>query len=159
MGNVTLALHVLCERASPSSPWLPYIKSLPTDYDTPLYYEEEEVRHLLGTQAVQDVLSQYKNTARQYAYFYKVVQVSGVCKDTHTKHTKHTTHTPGITKQLRSSSVNSCILDVFKKAALISYSCVASQSPVLLLLVAVFILQCSVVKRGPYLRDLTETVL
>ncbi|CAL8298755.1 unnamed protein product [Boreogadus saida] len=74
MGNVTLALHLLCERASPSSPWLPYVKSLPTDYDTPLYYEEEEVRPLLGTQAVQDVLSQYKNTARQYAYFYKVVQ-------------------------------------------------------------------------------------
>ncbi|KAK0138345.1 Histone-lysine N-methyltransferase setd3 [Merluccius polli] len=74
MGNVTLALHLLCERASPSSAWLPYVKSLPADYDTPLYYEEEEVRHLLGTQAVQDVLSQYKNTARQYAYFYKVVQ-------------------------------------------------------------------------------------
>ncbi|KAM4625925.1 LOW QUALITY PROTEIN: actin-histidine N-methyltransferase [Polymixia lowei] len=74
MGNVTLALHLLCERASPSSHWLPYVKSLPLDYDTPLYYEEEEVRHLLGTQAVQDVLSQYKNTARQYAYFYKVVQ-------------------------------------------------------------------------------------
>ncbi|XP_056151946.1 actin-histidine N-methyltransferase [Lampris incognitus] len=74
MGNVTLALHLLCERANPLSPWLPYIKSLPLDYDTPLYYEEEEVRHLLGTQAVHDLLSQYKNTARQYAYFYKVVQ-------------------------------------------------------------------------------------
>ena len=88
MGNVTLALHLLCERASPSSPWLPYVKSLPGDYDTPLYYEEEEVRHLLGTQAVQDVLSQYKNTARQYAYFYKVVQVRG---DTHAR-----THTHAI---------------------------------------------------------------
>ncbi|XP_064783854.1 actin-histidine N-methyltransferase isoform X1 [Oncorhynchus masou masou] len=74
MGNVTLALHLLCERADPSSPWLPYIKTLPGDYDTPLYYEEEEVRHLLSTQAIQDVLSQYKNTARQYAYFYKVIQ-------------------------------------------------------------------------------------
>ncbi|XP_046870174.1 actin-histidine N-methyltransferase [Hypomesus transpacificus] len=74
MGNVTLALHLLCERSEPASPWLPYIKTLPSEYDTPLYYEEEEVRHLLGTQAVQDVLSQYKNTARQYAYFYKVVQ-------------------------------------------------------------------------------------
>ncbi|XP_029585536.1 actin-histidine N-methyltransferase isoform X1 [Salmo trutta] len=77
MGNVTLALHLLCERADPSSPWLPYIKTLPGDYDTPLYYEEEEVRHLLSTQAIQDVLSQYKNTARQYAYFYKVIQVNG----------------------------------------------------------------------------------
>ncbi|XP_055720684.1 actin-histidine N-methyltransferase-like isoform X1 [Salvelinus fontinalis] len=74
MGNVTLALHLLCERADPSSPWLPYIKTLPGDYDTPLYYEEEEVHHLLFTQAIQDVLSQYKNTARQYAYFYKVIQ-------------------------------------------------------------------------------------
>lgn len=76
MGNVTLALHLLCERANPSSSWLPYIKTLPADYDTPLYFEEEEVRHLLATQAIQDVLSQYKNTARQYAYFYKVIHVS-----------------------------------------------------------------------------------
>lgn len=76
MGNVTLALHLLCERANASSPWLPYIKTLPANYDTPLYFEEEEVRHLLATQAIQDVLSQYKNTARQYAYFYKVIHVS-----------------------------------------------------------------------------------
>uniref|UniRef100_A0A672YEX4 protein-histidine N-methyltransferase n=1 Tax=Sphaeramia orbicularis TaxID=375764 RepID=A0A672YEX4_9TELE len=74
MGNVTLALHLLCERANPASSWLPYIRSLPQDYDTPLYYQQEEVQLLLGTQAVQDVLSQYKNTARQYAYFYKLVQ-------------------------------------------------------------------------------------
>ncbi|XP_048829750.1 actin-histidine N-methyltransferase [Brienomyrus brachyistius] len=74
MGNVTLALHLLCERANPSSFWLPYIKSLPSEYDTPLYYEEEEVRCLQATQAIQDVFSQYKNTTRQYAYFYKVIQ-------------------------------------------------------------------------------------
>uniref|UniRef100_A0A4W6F288 protein-histidine N-methyltransferase n=1 Tax=Lates calcarifer TaxID=8187 RepID=A0A4W6F288_LATCA len=76
MGNVTLALHLLCERANPASSWLPYIRSLPQEYDTPLYYQQDEVQLLLGTQAVQDVLSQYKNTARQYAYFYKLVQVS-----------------------------------------------------------------------------------
>lgn len=74
MGNVTLALHLLCERADPSSPWLPYIRSLPHDYDTPLYFQQDEVQLLLGTQAIPDVLSQYKNTARQYAYFYKVIQ-------------------------------------------------------------------------------------
>uniref|UniRef100_A0A8C2XHH7 protein-histidine N-methyltransferase n=1 Tax=Cyclopterus lumpus TaxID=8103 RepID=A0A8C2XHH7_CYCLU len=74
MGNVTLAFHLLCERADPASPWLPYIRSLPQEYDTPLFYQQEEVQVLLGTQAVQDVLSQYKNTARQYAYFYKLVQ-------------------------------------------------------------------------------------
>ncbi|KAJ8290276.1 hypothetical protein GJAV_G00010820 [Gymnothorax javanicus] len=74
MGNVTLAFHLLCERADPTSFWLPYIKTLPSEYDTPLYYEEEEVQHLQSTQAIQDVFSQYKNTARQYAYFYKVIQ-------------------------------------------------------------------------------------
>lgn len=74
MGNVTLAIHLLCERASPASPWLPYIRSLPQEYDTPLFYQQDEVQTLLGTQAVQDVLSQYKNTARQYAYFYKLIQ-------------------------------------------------------------------------------------
>ncbi|XP_042562707.1 actin-histidine N-methyltransferase-like [Clupea harengus] len=75
MGNVSLALHLLCERANPASPWLPYIRTLPAHYDTPLYFHEDEVRHLLATQAIADVLSQYKNTARQYAYFYKVIQV------------------------------------------------------------------------------------
>ncbi|XP_029973162.1 actin-histidine N-methyltransferase [Salarias fasciatus] len=74
MGNVTLALHLLCERADPASFWQPYVRSLPQEYDTPLYYQQEDVQLLLGTQAVQDVLSQYKNTARQYAYFYKLIQ-------------------------------------------------------------------------------------
>uniref|UniRef100_A0A674H9C2 protein-histidine N-methyltransferase n=1 Tax=Taeniopygia guttata TaxID=59729 RepID=A0A674H9C2_TAEGU len=35
---------------------------------------EDEVQHLQSTQAIHDVFSQYKNTARQYAYFYKVIQ-------------------------------------------------------------------------------------
>nr|XP_046269911.1 actin-histidine N-methyltransferase isoform X2 [Scatophagus argus] len=74
MGNVTLAFHLLCERANPVSFWLPYIRSLPQEYDTPLFYQQEEVQLLLGTQAMQDVLNQYKNTARQYAYFYKLIQ-------------------------------------------------------------------------------------
>ncbi|KAM3595000.1 uncharacterized protein V6R79_016896 [Siganus canaliculatus] len=74
MGNVTLALHLLCERANPVSFWLPYIRSLPQEYNTPLFYLQDEVQLLLGTQAVLDVLSQYKNTARQYAYFYKLIQ-------------------------------------------------------------------------------------
>uniref|UniRef100_A0A8C5QDX6 protein-histidine N-methyltransferase n=1 Tax=Leptobrachium leishanense TaxID=445787 RepID=A0A8C5QDX6_9ANUR len=74
MGNITLAFHLLCERADPSSFWLPYIKTLPSEYDTPLYFEEEEVQQLQSTQAILDVFSQYKNTARQYAYFFKLIQ-------------------------------------------------------------------------------------
>ena len=76
MGNITLAFHLLCERADPNSFWQPYIQTLPSEYDTPLYFEEDEVRYLQSTQAIHDVFSQYKNTARQYAYFYKVIQVS-----------------------------------------------------------------------------------
>jgi hypothetical protein len=79
-GNIALAFHLLCERASPNSFWQPYIQTLPSEYDTPLYFEEEEVRCLQSTQAIHDVFSQYKNTARQYAYFYKVIQVSRVGK-------------------------------------------------------------------------------
>ncbi|XP_061698749.1 actin-histidine N-methyltransferase isoform X1 [Syngnathoides biaculeatus] len=74
MGNVSLAFHLLCERANPASMWLPYIRSLPQEYSIPLYYQPEEVQLLLGTQAIQDVLSQFKNTARQYAYFFKLLQ-------------------------------------------------------------------------------------
>ncbi|XP_004584591.2 actin-histidine N-methyltransferase [Ochotona princeps] len=74
MGNIALAFHLLCERANPSSFWQPYIQTLPSEYDTPLYFDEDEVRHLQSTQAIHDVFSQYKNTARQYAYFYKVIQ-------------------------------------------------------------------------------------
>lgn len=74
MGNIALAFHLLCERANPNSFWLPYIQTLPSEYDTPLYFEEEEVQCLQSTQAIHDVFSQYKNTARQYAYFYKVIQ-------------------------------------------------------------------------------------
>ncbi|CAH2327914.1 histone-lysine N-methyltransferase setd3 [Pelobates cultripes] len=74
MGNITLAFHLLCERADPNSFWLPYIKTLPSEYDTPLYFEEDEIQYLQSTQAILDVFSQYKNTARQYAYFYKVIQ-------------------------------------------------------------------------------------
>uniref|UniRef100_W5MQD3 protein-histidine N-methyltransferase n=1 Tax=Lepisosteus oculatus TaxID=7918 RepID=W5MQD3_LEPOC len=74
MGNVTLAFHLLCERANPASFWLPYIRTLPSEYDIPLYFEEDEVHYLQSTQAIHDVFSQYKNTARQYAYFYKIIQ-------------------------------------------------------------------------------------
>uniref|UniRef100_A0A4W3JDM1 protein-histidine N-methyltransferase n=1 Tax=Callorhinchus milii TaxID=7868 RepID=A0A4W3JDM1_CALMI len=76
MGNITLAFHLLCERSTPNSFWLPYIKTLPAEYHTPLYFEEEEVHYLQSTQAIHDVFSQYKNTARQYAYFYKLIQIT-----------------------------------------------------------------------------------
>uniref|UniRef100_UPI00358EE006 actin-histidine N-methyltransferase n=1 Tax=Myxine glutinosa TaxID=7769 RepID=UPI00358EE006 len=76
MGNVALALLLLCERANPASFWRPYLCSLPSRYDTPLYFSMSELHHFLGTQAMHDVLAQYKNIARQYAYFYRLAQVN-----------------------------------------------------------------------------------
>ncbi|XP_032812114.2 actin-histidine N-methyltransferase [Petromyzon marinus] len=74
MENVALALQLLCERANPSSFWQPYIRSLPSTYDTPLYCQADELAYFRATQALPDVLAQYKSIARQYAYFYRLMQ-------------------------------------------------------------------------------------
>ncbi|KAI8479978.1 Histone-lysine N-methyltransferase setd3 [Branchiostoma belcheri] len=74
MANVSLALHVLCEKYTSSSFWAPYINIFPGTYTTPLYFEEGEMLHLQGSLNFSDVLNQYKSIARQYAYFYKLFQ-------------------------------------------------------------------------------------
>ncbi|XP_064622974.1 actin-histidine N-methyltransferase-like isoform X2 [Lineus longissimus] len=80
MPNVVLALHVLCEQANPDSFWLPYIKILPNTFSTPLYFSPEELQLLKGSQAFYEALSQYKNIARQYAYFHKLFQSNPTAK-------------------------------------------------------------------------------
>ncbi|CAH1261882.1 SETD3 [Branchiostoma lanceolatum] len=74
MANVSLALHVLCEKYTSNSFWAPYINIFPGTYTTPLYFEEGEMLHLQGSLNFSDVLNQYKSIARQYAYFYKLFQ-------------------------------------------------------------------------------------
>ncbi|XP_070578396.1 actin-histidine N-methyltransferase-like [Ptychodera flava] len=74
MPNILLSVHVLCEKYLPDSFWQPYIKTLPRTYTTPLYFTMEELQMLKESPALEDALKQYKNIARQYAYFYRLFQ-------------------------------------------------------------------------------------
>ncbi|KAK3599000.1 hypothetical protein CHS0354_007455 [Potamilus streckersoni] len=74
MPSVALALHLLCEKRSQDSPWKPYIDTLPEEYSTPLYFTVEDLEYLKGSPALSDCISQYRNIARQYAYFYRLLQ-------------------------------------------------------------------------------------
>uniref|UniRef100_A0A0B7BBI2 protein-histidine N-methyltransferase n=1 Tax=Arion vulgaris TaxID=1028688 RepID=A0A0B7BBI2_9EUPU len=74
MPNVTLALHLLNERFSKQSFWKPYIDILPSQYSTPLYWKPVDLQHLKGSPVQDDAVNQYRNIARQYAYFYRLLQ-------------------------------------------------------------------------------------
>ncbi|KAH9507193.1 Histone-lysine N-methyltransferase setd3 [Bulinus truncatus] len=74
MPNVTLALHLLNEKLNPQSFWKPYIDILPSQYLTPLYWSSEDLQHLHGSPVKGDAINQYRNIARQYAYFYRLLQ-------------------------------------------------------------------------------------
>ncbi|XP_060070561.1 actin-histidine N-methyltransferase-like [Ylistrum balloti] len=74
MPSIVLALHLLCERRSTESFWRPYLDMLPSRYTTPLYFSPEELALLKGSPAYKDCVNQYRNIARQYAYFYRVLQ-------------------------------------------------------------------------------------
>nr|KAG5711994.1 hypothetical protein BaRGS_026435 [Batillaria attramentaria] len=74
MPNVTLAMHLLLELYTPDSFWKPYIDTLPPDYTTPLYFTPEELQYLKGSPTLGNSITQYRSIARQYAYFYRLLQ-------------------------------------------------------------------------------------
>ncbi|ESO94275.1 hypothetical protein LOTGIDRAFT_118649, partial [Lottia gigantea] len=74
MPNITLALHLLCEKYTPDSFWAPYINILPESYNTPLYFTSDDLHQLKGSPVLGEAVSQYRNIARQYAYFYRLLQ-------------------------------------------------------------------------------------
>lgn len=74
MPSVVLALHLLCELRSPESIWRPYLDILPESYSTPLYFTTEELKYLKGSPALTDCITQYRNIARQYGYFFRLFQ-------------------------------------------------------------------------------------
>ncbi|XP_074643249.1 actin-histidine N-methyltransferase-like [Tubulanus polymorphus] len=81
MPNVALALHLLCERNLKNSFWRNYINILPEEYTTPLYFSLEDLVLLKGSPTLSECLAQYRNIARQYAYFYQVFQNHPSAKD------------------------------------------------------------------------------
>lgn len=72
MPNVLLALHLLNERCEEKSFWTPYIKTLPDEYDTPMYFTLEELNELKGSPVLDEAVKHCRNIARQYAYFYRL---------------------------------------------------------------------------------------
>ena len=74
MPNVVLAMYLLGESKNPHSFWLPYIKCLPSTYNTTLYFSLEELKLLKGSPVLTEALNHYQSIARQYAYFYKRLQ-------------------------------------------------------------------------------------
>ncbi|BFZ12485.1 hypothetical protein BsWGS_15524 [Bradybaena similaris] len=74
MPNVTLAMHLLNEKFNKQSFWLPYIDILPSEYSTSLYWKPDDLQQLRGSPVQGDAVNQFRNIARQYAYFYRLLQ-------------------------------------------------------------------------------------
>ncbi|XP_028404426.1 actin-histidine N-methyltransferase-like [Dendronephthya gigantea] len=72
MPNVVLALKLLNECHKEDSFWKPYIDILPLKFSIPLFFTQEEVSVLKGSQVLGNVLNLYKSIARQYAYLYQL---------------------------------------------------------------------------------------
>lgn len=76
MPNVTLAMFLLVEKFKGDSFWKPYLDLLPKRYSTVLYFNVEELGELQGSPTLETALKQIKSIARQFAYFYKLVNTS-----------------------------------------------------------------------------------
>lgn len=74
MPNVAMALHVLCEFSQQDSFWQPYLNFLPKSYTTTLYFSPDEIQLLKSSPSLSDVLNQFRNITRQYAYFFRLFQ-------------------------------------------------------------------------------------
>ncbi|KAG7157689.1 actin-histidine N-methyltransferase-like [Homarus americanus] len=80
MGNVALALHVLGEFVNPQSSWQPYLRILPSTYSTTLYFTPQQLQSLKGSPVLEEAVKQFRNIARQYSYFYRILQSSPEAK-------------------------------------------------------------------------------
>ncbi|CAM4792055.1 unnamed protein product [Rotaria magnacalcarata] len=72
MPNVALALFLLHER--PQSKWQPYINILPTDFNTPLYFNYDQLNRLKSSAALCDILTHIQRIARQYCYLHNLLK-------------------------------------------------------------------------------------
>lgn len=90
MPNITLALFLLHERGQ--SKWKPYIDILPDQFDTPLYFDSEQLNRLKSSAALcknnsllfsidepndllGDILTHIQRIARQYCYLHNLLKV------------------------------------------------------------------------------------
>lgn len=74
--NLNLAHALVIEKVrGAASIWQPYIDTLPSRYNTVLYFTVEHMQRLRGTSACTAALRQCRVIARQYASMYKCAQV------------------------------------------------------------------------------------
>lgn len=74
--NLNLAHALVIEKVrGAASTWQPYIDTLPSRYNTVLYFTVEQMQRLRGTSACSAALRQCRVIARQYASMYKCAQV------------------------------------------------------------------------------------
>ncbi len=95
MPNIALALFLLHERFQ--SKWKPYIDILPDHFDTPLYFDSEQLNRLkpsasfckkkflslfvyLRNDDLGDVLTHIQRIARQYCYLHNLLKVKEIFK-------------------------------------------------------------------------------
>ncbi|CAF3991351.1 unnamed protein product [Rotaria sp. Silwood2] len=72
MPNVALALFLLHERSQ--SKWQPYIDILPNHFNTPLYFDYDQLNRLKPSAALCDVLTHIQRIARQYCYLHNLLK-------------------------------------------------------------------------------------
>ncbi|UJR35822.1 hypothetical protein I4U23_028569 [Adineta vaga] len=72
MPNVALALFLLHERSE--SKWKPYIDVLPNQFNTPLYFDLDQLNRLKSSAILCDVLMHIQRIARQYCYLHNLLK-------------------------------------------------------------------------------------
>ncbi|KAI5062087.1 hypothetical protein GOP47_0022626 [Adiantum capillus-veneris] len=63
---VTLALFLLFEKGMPSSPWRSYIDILPHTLDSPLFWSDEELAQIEGTQLLGSISGYHQHVYNEY---------------------------------------------------------------------------------------------
>ena len=75
MPNLELVMILLNELSrGRNSFWSAYIDILPSSYSTPLYMNREELLQLKPSPSFQEACKLIRNIARQYAYFWSLLQ-------------------------------------------------------------------------------------
>uniref|UniRef100_A0A915Q6M0 protein-histidine N-methyltransferase n=1 Tax=Setaria digitata TaxID=48799 RepID=A0A915Q6M0_9BILA len=69
MDNVALAMMLCCQKLIPESKWQPYIKMLPENFNTPLYFTTEQLQCLRPSPLFEESLLLYRNISRQFIHF------------------------------------------------------------------------------------------
>jgi len=72
MPNISLALFLLHERSQ--SKWKPYIDILPNHFNTPLYFDYDQLNRLKSSAALCEVLIHIQRIARQYCYLHNLLK-------------------------------------------------------------------------------------